>query len=64
LITRVRRAAAVVVVVVIIIIIIIQELLADFSTCGDNMGSADVDNVRIAHDTILEVIELDVTADK
>jgi hypothetical protein len=59
------RVGRVVVVVVIIIIqtIAIKVLLADSSTCSNNVGSANVDNVWVAHDAIIEMMEHNVTLD-
>ena len=41
-----------------------QVLLVDPSTCSNNVGSADVDNMGETHDAIVGMIEHDVTLDK
>jgi len=53
-----------VIVIIIIKTIAIQVLPADLSTRSDNVGSADIDNVWVAHDAIVEMVERDVTLDK
>ena len=42
----------------------IQVLLADLSTRGNDVGSADNDDVQEAHDMIVEIIELDLMPDE
>ena len=44
--------------------IAIQVLPADSSTCGNNVGSADIDNMWVAHDAVVEMVKQDITLDK
>ena len=63
-ITKGGRVKAIVVVTITIQTIAIQVLPADSSTRGDNVGSTDVDNMWVAHDAVVEMVERDVTLDK
>ena len=66
----IRRGGMLVVVVVVVVVIVtiqtiaIQVLLVDPSTCGDDVGGADVDNMGETHDVIVGMIEHNVTLDK
>lgn len=64
--TRRNWVKVVVIVVITIQAIAIQVILVDSSTRGDDVGGADVDNVGVAHNTIIEMIEreLELTLDK
>ena len=64
--TRRNWVEVVVIVVITIQAIAIQVILVDLSTRGDDVGGADVDNVGVAHNTIIEMIEceLELTLDK
>ena len=54
----------VVVIVVTVQTIAIQVLQVDLSTCGNDVGSADVDNMGETHDAIVGMIEHNVMLDK
>lgn len=62
----IRRGRRLIVAIVVVTIqtITIQVLLVDLSTCSNNVGSADVDNVWETHDAIIEMIEHNITFDK
>ncbi len=53
-----------VVVVVTIQTIAVQVFLADSSAGGNDVGGADVDDMGVAHDTVVEMMECDLTLDK
>ncbi len=53
-----------VVVVVTIQTVAVQVFLADSSAGGNDVGGADVDDVGVAHDTVVEMMERDLTLDK
>jgi len=42
----------------------VQVFLADLSAGGDDVGGADVDDVGVAHDTVVEMMECDLTLDE
>ncbi len=53
-----------VIIVVTIQTIAVQVFLADSSAGGNDVGGADVDDVGVAHDTVVEMMECDLMLDE
>jgi len=53
-----------VVIVITIQTVAVQVFLADSSAGSDDVGSADVDDVGVAHDTVVEMMECNLTLDE
>ncbi len=53
-----------VIVIVTIQTVAVQVFLADSSAGGDDVGGADVDDVGVAHDMVVEMMECDLTLDE